>query len=379
MARPDEPQPDRLTGLPPGVRPGPLGGRFVAYLIDHLVPALIALVTLVLPSRGAGEASTGVTVVGLVLIGLWGLLAWWLLATRAASPGMLAMKLQLVGFTDGRPVGWGRALLRSVVLWVVTVTVVGLLAMLVLLLRHPRHQGWHDRTANAVVIVRRKLAPRRPRSTPPAEQVAPSQARQVTAAPAPAPAQPAAPAQPPAPAPVGRSAVPGPGGPTPAHVASTAASAPSVAVQADTGRPGAVALRPERSAGPDTDPGATRARPSVLQRPAVDSRWEVVLDDGRQIKINGLVVLGRRPEARPGEEAAQLIKLADETRTVSKSHLSLDLEDGGLVVTDRGSTNGSRVTPPGGEPQRCTPWEPVRLQPGSMVSMGDHWLKVQQG
>lgn len=343
MARPDQPQPDRYTGLPPGVRPGPLGGRFVAYLVDHLVPALIALVTLVLPSRGANQGSVGATIAGVVLIGLWGLVTWWLLATRAASPGMRLMKLQLVGFTDGRPVGWVRALLRGLVLWGLTVTVVGLLAMLVLLLRHPRHQGWHDRAANAVVIVQRRLAPRRPRTT--------GAAGQVSAAPA---SQPSA-------------VVPEPSAP-----------APAVAVQADTGRPAAVAVRAGQSAGPSTDPGTTTTRTPVVKQPAVDSRWAVVLDDGREINVHSLVVLGRKPTARPGEETAELIKVADETRTVSKSHLSLDVDDGGLFVTDRGSTNGVRVALPDGEPQRCTPWEAVQLQPGSIVRMGDRWLKVQQ-
>lgn len=346
MARPDQPQPDRYSGLPPGVRPGPLGGRFVAYLVDHLVPGLIALVTLVLPSRGADQSSVGATVVGLVLIGLWGLVAWWLLATRAATPGLRLMKLQLVGFTDGRPVGWIRALLRGLVLWGLTVTVVGLLAMLVLLLRHPRHQGWHDRAANAVVIVQRRLAPRRPRSTGAAEQVRPAPA-----------------GQPPA-------VVSAPSAPSPV--------APAVAVRADTGPPAAVAVRAEPPAGPSTDPGTTSTRGPAVQQPAVDSRWAVVLDDGREIQVQGLVVLGRKPEARPGEEGAELIKVADETRTVSKSHLSLDVDDRGLFVTDRGSTNGLRVTPPDGEPQRCTPWEAVHLQPGTLVRMGDHWLKVQQ-
>lgn len=349
MARPDEPQPDRYTGLPPGVRPGPLGSRVAAYLVDHLVPALIALVTLVLPSRGADGGSPGTTVVGLLLIGLWGLGTWWLLAARAASPGMRLTKLQLVGFTDGRPVGWGRALLRGFALWALSVSVVGLVAMLVLLLRHPRHQGWHDRAANAVVIVQRRLAPRRPRTTASAQQVSPAPASQPAVA-------------------------PGAAAPNP-----VAAPRPSVAVQADTGRPAAVAVQAASPAGPATDPGATRVRTSVVKRPAVDSRWVVVLDDGRELRIGGLVVLGRKPEARPGEEAAQLITLADETRTVSKSHLALDVDDRGLFMTDRGSTNGSRVTPPDGESQRCTPWEPVHLQPGAVVSMGDHWLKVQQG
>ena len=47
----------------------------------------------------------------------WAVLLWYMLAVRAATPGMRLMKLQLVGFLDGRPIGWGRVLLRAVVFW----------------------------------------------------------------------------------------------------------------------------------------------------------------------------------------------------------------------------------------------------------------------
>ena len=346
MARPEAPQPDRHTGLPPGVQAGPLGRRFVAYLVDHLVPALIALFTLVLPARGADDGSTASSTLGWVLIGLWGLVVWWMFATRAAGPGMRLMKLQLVGFTDGRPIGWGRFLLRALVLGVLTASGLGLLLMLIMLLRHPRHQGWHDRAANAVVIRQRALAPRPGRTSGAAARVTAGSGA----------ANHASGEQSPAEQPVGA-----PGGAT-------------VAAVADLGR--SAAAGSERQA--PTDPGTTASTAVTEQR---DSHplWTVVLDDGREIDIRGLVVLGRKPEARPGEEGAELIKLADETRTVSKSHLSLDVGPHGLVVMDRGSTNGSTVTAPEGAAQRCTPWEPVQLTPGAVVSMGDHWLKVQQG
>ena len=347
MARPDVPQPDRHTGLPPGVQAGALGRRFVAYLVDHLVPALIVLLTVVLPARGAADASTGSATVGWVLIGLWGLLVWWMFATRAAGPGMRLMKLQLVGFTDGRPIGWGRFLLRALVLGVLTASGLGLVLMLIMLLRHPRHQGWHDRAANAVVIRQRALAPRSGRTGD-------SAAAQVTGGSG--VAEPSSAGQSPAEQPVG------------------ARGGATVAAVADMGRPATAGADRHAS----TDPGTTASTAVTKQR---DSQplWSVVLDDGRHIDVRGLVVLGRKPEARPGEEAAELIKLADETRTVSKSHLSLDVGPRGLVVMDRGSTNGSTVTAPEGAAQRCTPWEPVQLAPGAVVSMGDHWLKVQQG
>ena len=104
-----------------------------------------------------------------------------------------------------------------------------------------------------------------------------------------------------------------------------------------------------------------------------------MLDDGRRITIDGLVLLGRNPQPQPGEEDAQLIKLADETRTVSKSHLAIGVDAGGVYVVDRGSTNGSTVTTASGQSTRCTPGVRVYVDAGSIVSIGDHWLEVRRG
>lgn len=103
-----------------------------------------------------------------------------------------------------------------------------------------------------------------------------------------------------------------------------------------------------------------------------------MLDDGRTIAIDGLVLLGRNPQARPGEEHATLIKIADTTRTVSKSHLEIGLNSRGLYVVDRGSTNGSTVTSVSGVSRRCAPGNPVDVEPGSIVSFGDHWFEARR-
>jgi hypothetical protein len=103
-----------------------------------------------------------------------------------------------------------------------------------------------------------------------------------------------------------------------------------------------------------------------------------VLDDGRRLIIDRLVLLGRNPRPEPGEEDAQLVKIADETRTVSKLHLAIGVDSNGLYVVDRGSTNGSTVTSPGGASKRCRPGDVVHASAGSIVSMGDHWLEIRR-
>jgi pSer/pThr/pTyr-binding forkhead associated (FHA) protein len=106
-------------------------------------------------------------------------------------------------------------------------------------------------------------------------------------------------------------------------------------------------------------------------------QWRAVLDDGREIAVDGLILLGRNPQPRPGEEHATLIKVADTTRTVSKSHLEIGVRGSGLYVVDRGSTNGSTVTGMSGTSQRCAPGERIPVESGSIVSFGDHWLEIR--
>ena len=101
-------------------------------------------------------------VIAAFLILAWGLLVWQMYAVRAAGPGMRLLKLQLVGYTDGRPIGWGRFFLRWLVLTLLAATGLGLLLMIIFLVLHPRRQGWHDLAADSVVIKERVLAPPRP-------------------------------------------------------------------------------------------------------------------------------------------------------------------------------------------------------------------------
>ena len=54
-----------------------------------------------------------------------------------------ATEKSLVGFLDGRPIGPSRVLVRSLVFWALFITGIGLLIMLIMMLRHPRKQGWH--------------------------------------------------------------------------------------------------------------------------------------------------------------------------------------------------------------------------------------------
>ena len=86
----------------------PLGRRLGAAIVDRLVPSLIV---------GPWAWLWGVqqldgwliysVAFGVVLLG-WVLVQWWLYATRKAGLGYKLFRLELVGLTDGKAIGWGR-------------------------------------------------------------------------------------------------------------------------------------------------------------------------------------------------------------------------------------------------------------------------------
>jgi uncharacterized RDD family membrane protein YckC len=414
MESPVQGRPNRETGLPPGVEVGPLGKRFVAYLINISVPAIISFALILLVPSSTGALRVAVGVIGAVIMIGWLVVVWYTLAVRAASPGLRVMGLQLVGFLDGRPIGLTRVFLRAVVFWALYLTGIGLLIMLIMMLRHPRKQGWHDLAVTSVMIKERLLAPpvQPSRSAASAQQGPPAQVGSMpqpsdvpaTAQPSYAPGQGYAPASTEAPyaaaVPPGGSAAPYGGNAYAAPPQGAPYGAPpygsSPTSQPSGGEmysPGQLAgpMSPVSQGSPSVSPGYGDfpdypASPSDFadQTPVGSGSpyvqdWSILLDDGRRIAVEGLVLLGRNPQPRAGEEDAQLIKIADETRTVSKSHLAVGVDAGGVYVVDRGSTNGSTVSTTNGMSSRCRAGEMVRVGDGAIVSIGDHWLEITRG
>jgi uncharacterized RDD family membrane protein YckC len=436
MESPVPGRPNRETGLPPGVEVGPLGKRLVAFLINLSVPVVVSIVLLLLPATmSGGLRMTLVVICSAIVIG-WVIFVCYLLAMRAASPGLRAMKLQVVGFLDGRPIGLARVLIRALVFWALFVTGIGLLIMLIMELRHPRKQGWHDLAATAVMIKERVLAPpvqsaRTAASVqqgPPAQVGNGSQQLQPNGARAPMspgygggeaygpPGGPVPPGQltpppgmgystgSPSYAPAGASQGGGPDSPYGGNAYATPYPGTPSGPQQQYG-PGGEMYAPgqhgqhEQHADPvakSSNGSPSGGAPSYegTQPPAADFEdhtsvaaprseyiqdWSILLDDGRRIALDGLVLLGRNPQPKAGEEDAQLIKIADETRTVSKSHLAVGVDGDGVYVVDRGSTNGSTVSTTNGMSTRCKAGELVRVGEGAIVSLGDHWLEITRG
>lgn len=86
-------------------------------------------------------------------------------------------------------------------------------------------------------------------------------------------------------------------------------------------------------------------------------RWHLVLEDGTRLPLTGeAVVLGRNPDAAPGE---QKLAVPDRTRTLSKTHARLDLQGEEWRLTDLHSTNGVVLVADDGTETLLDPGESV--------------------
>lgn len=128
---------------------------------------------------------------------------------------------------------------------------------------------------------------------------------------------------------------------------------------------------------PDDDVESTRLRTSGQEAPPV-AVLRIRLDDGRDFRLERSVLVGRNPAAAAGEAHAQLLAVPDPGRTISKTHLHLLTDGGGVWVTDRNSTNGSAVTTPDGARTALQPGVPSFVSPGTTVHFGDRTFDVGQ-
>lgn len=119
----------------------------------------------------------------------------------------------------------------------------------------------------------------------------------------------------------------------------------------------------------DDDLEATRiARPRALV---------LELDDGARIQLGGRVLIGRNPTLQPGE-AGTLVPIPDDTRSVSKTHVAIDVEGGTIQVVDRHSTNGTAIVH-GGRETRLVGGVPTRAEVGDTVVLGDRRAVISRG
>lgn len=296
-----------------------LDRRFYAQVVDQLLGALAiaAGIALAAPLDGWPMRLLVMLLVVAAVLTAYAVA----LGTTGSTPGKAALGLRALDERDGTPIGVGNALVRSVVVALAGLPTLGFglatLAMTAVVDPEHRRRGWHDRLVGSVVYdVRPPRAEAEPR-----EPERPRAMVNLTAA----------------------RLLPG----ADAHT-STSRPAPPVA-------PDRTALR--------------SSRPPV--------HWRLTLDTGESVVVEGLALLGRAPAPRPGEDVRHLLPLTSRDMSISKTHAAIAVVDGALVVTDRGSTNGS-VLLRQGVPRDLRDGRPTTLLDGDRVRLGDRELTVSR-
>lgn len=363
-----------------------LDRRFYAFAVDRLVAWGLFAAAAYLAWRfflREDDVLVGVAViVGTVV--LVSLLYAVLLGLAGTSPGKALVGLRVVRASDGRPIGFSHALVRTAVLGMFTLPTLGLglatLAWTAVMDPGGRRRGGHDRMSDSVVVDVRpapvtEVEDPRPRAIVnlTAMRLMPSPAPEPQVAPAPAPVAPTAPVPlpPPTPVPAAPASYATPATPPAAPVPAPAAAPPPA--------PRPPAAVPAPAPAPVSVPrsaldGPTTRRPDPVAAPV--TRWRVSFDTGEAFVVEGLALVGRRPEPRAGEQVAHLVPLRSSDMSLSKTHAQFQVvPDGALVVMDRGSTNGSVVVRQGVS-KSLTAGRPSTLVDGDTVRFGDRTMTV---
>ncbi len=324
-----------------------LDRRFYAFMVDRLIAwTLVAAACWAAYGLFWSDEQTwaGVTLVAVVVVAVWVGFAV-ALGVVGTTPGKAAVGVRAVHVGTGSPIGFGRALLRGLVLGVATIPTfgIGLATLAWTAVADPtrRRRGWHDHVAHSIVV---DLRPE-----PSAPEEADSGPRHVVNLTAmrlvPAPPQPATPAAP--------------------------RRAPRTPVAATPPPPAPVPVGVPESQ-------RTVRRPPVVTPSGVEAGWVLAFDTGEKVPVDGVVLVGRRPSARPGEAVRHLVALPSQDMSLSKTHAQIGVAgDGALVVMDRGSTNGSVLTRQGVS-RPLSGGRPTTLLEGDLVRFGDRSMEVSR-
>jgi hypothetical protein len=124
-------------------------------------------------------------------------------------------------------------------------------------------------------------------------------------------------------------------------------------------------------------PEAAPASPGTpAPAPAARAAWTLVLADGSEVPVRGVLLLGRNPAPFAAWPDAQLLAVADTTQSVSKTHAAFEVDDSGLWVHDLNSTNGVWVVR-GEDVTEVAPGRRVNVRSGSTIELGDYVLSAR--
>jgi uncharacterized RDD family membrane protein YckC len=357
--------------------------RFTAFAVDRLLAwSVLAAIGVGTALFVSDELWTVVGAVAGTMVVLWLVLAI-VLGVSGTSPGKAMTGLRVVHHGTGTPIGVGPALLRSLVLGAAGLPTFGIgvaaLAWTAVEDRGRQRRGWHDHLTHTVVVDVRPVveaaddgADEGPRHivnltamrlipAPPVEAVPTPERPEHSMRRQPLPADVTHPpaVQQPSPAPAPQQWAPPP------------ASPPQGAPPQQWPQPPA-----QQPPAPTAPPSWTHQQPPQQASQHAVARWRVHFDNGESFVIAGLALVGRRPEARSGEQVAHLIPLSSADMSVSKTHAQFGpAPDGTIVVMDRGSTNGTLLVRQGVSRQ-LAPGKPAALVDGDKVVYGDREMTI---
>lgn len=388
-----------------GLLPAPLGRRSSAFLIDALFVGIVAIPGIVSYPVVVGALLAGDTppllsivlsVVGYALTLILVLVQLIVHGLRGVTIGKRMLGLRSVNVdTLGKP-GFWRVALRAVVL-VAAGTVVPVLGALVLLASplwagNRADRGWLDLIsrswlldvraglnpydAKALRLARRDLE----RAGQPVEADVPSLATggegrvgfvpgsrsrsSIVVGSAAGVAADAAPL-----------AAPAPAQPAPA-ISDSPPAAAAVAQPVVQGAP--VASAPPAASVPPVASAPVASAPAASPAPTASMAARALLVDHDSIRytVDGTALIGRNPTAHPAHPGLAVIAVADDSFSMSKTHARLDVVDGGIRLTDLGSSNGSAAIDRAGVAAPVADGDSTIIPWGGTMRLGDRAFAV---
>lgn len=374
-------RPDPAYAAALGLIPAPFGRRSAAFVIDAAIYVILLLPVFIgaLPrwlelfaevpdvSRWFGKpeftASLIWYAVGHGLVIVFTVVQLILHGSRGVTIGKKALGIRSVNVaTFGRPRWW--IVLRALVLSVAFTVIpyLGAVPFLISPLWDPerRGRGWLDRIGrNWFIDVRRGLDPFDTKALRHAR-------RALTPA----------------------TVVEGPALPS---LATGAAWGEPSFVPAARSSSGVVSHAPVADAGPAWEPppigvAPSEPRPAPVTPPVSQGATgssprrtaaEFVFASGLILEVRGTGLLGRNPEPVPGEVVEHLYRIDDPARQLSKTHLAFGIDESGVWIEDRGSSNGTFVTIESGAVLTLEPRKRTRITPGHVVEIGDTTFTVR--
>lgn len=121
-------------------------------------------------------------------------------------------------------------------------------------------------------------------------------------------------------------------------------------------------------------PAATATNSTTASAPASASYAALLLDTGQSIPVNRTIVLGRAPSPQRATDSP--IPVEDQTRSLSRTHVRIAPSEGGIMIEDLNSANGTRARSPNGQTHTLVPGQPIELPMNSQLLLGERLISV---